>query len=185
MSSLRELHLLLTYRCTSECDHCFVWGSPEQSGVMTLAQVRRIFDQGQELGSIEGVCFEGGEPFLYYGLLLEAVRLARRRGWRSEAISNAYWATSIEDAALWLRPLARAGLDGLVVSEDTYHGSDQESLPHNARAAADQLGLGSGTIAIREAVTSVGASSSAKGQAIKGGAVRFRGRAAARLTDGL
>ena len=32
---LSGLHLLLTCQCTFECDHCFVWGSPWQSGVMT------------------------------------------------------------------------------------------------------------------------------------------------------
>ncbi len=34
---LTGLHLLLTYRCDSECDHCFAWGGPGQEGTMTLA----------------------------------------------------------------------------------------------------------------------------------------------------
>jgi hypothetical protein len=185
MSSLRELHLILTYCCTEECDHCFVWGSPQQSGVMTLEQVRNIFDQGQALGSVQSISFEGGEPFLYYGALLEAVREARARGWQTEAITNAYWATSPEDALMWLRSLVDAGLNGLLLSEDAYHGSDDQPLPGNAAAAADQLGIGQGTIAIREAAASVDAPSSTKGEAIKGGAVRFRGRAASQLTPGL
>jgi len=185
MSSLRELHLLLTYRCTLECDHCFVWGSPQQAGVMTLHQVRQIFEQGEALGSVESVCFEGGEPFLYYGLLLEGVRQARVRGWRTEVISNAYWATSPEDALLWVRPMVEAGLDDLLVSEDAYHGTSEESLPSNAAAAAHHLGIGKGTITIREAAASIGGPSSTKGEAIKGGAVRFRGRAASRLTSDL
>jgi hypothetical protein len=25
-----RLHLLLTCRCTHECDHCFVWGGPAE-----------------------------------------------------------------------------------------------------------------------------------------------------------
>ncbi|OGO52096.1 MAG: hypothetical protein A2148_09670 [Chloroflexi bacterium RBG_16_68_14] len=185
MCSLRELHLLLTYRCTMECDHCFVWGSPQQAGVMTLEQMRQIFEQGQALGSVESVCFEGGEPFLYYGLLLEGVRQATARGWRTEVISNSYWATSPEDALLWLRALAQAGLDDLLVSDDTYHGTSEEALPRNATAAAEQIGIGRGTIAIREPAASTDAASSAKGEAIKGGSVRFRGRAASRLTSGL
>ena len=37
---LTGLHLLLTYQCNLECDHCFVWGSPWQSGTMTLQNVR-------------------------------------------------------------------------------------------------------------------------------------------------
>lgn len=168
-----------------ECDHCFVWGSPDQSGVMTLEQMRRIFDQGQDLGSVQAVCFEGGEPFLYYGAFLEGVREARARGWKAETVTNAYWATSPEDALLSLRPLVEVGLGSLYVSEDVHHGSNEQSLPANAAAAADQLGVGSSTIAIREAAASVDGPSSAKGEAITGGAVRFRGRAASRLTAGL
>jgi len=152
---------------------------------MTLEQIRRIFDQGQALGSVESVSFEGGEPFLYYGPLVEGVQQARARGWKTEVISNAYWATSLEDALVWLRPLAQAGLDDLLVSEDDYHGPGEEALPSSATAAADQLRIGGGTISIREAAASINAPSSAKGEAIKGGAVRFRGRAVGRLTPGL
>ena len=39
MAGLRELHLLLTYQCTFECDHCFVWGSPFQTATMTLPYI--------------------------------------------------------------------------------------------------------------------------------------------------
>jgi len=56
---LTGLHLLLTYQCNYECDHCFVWGSPSQKGVMTLAQVRAIYRQAQELGTVEWIYLEG------------------------------------------------------------------------------------------------------------------------------
>jgi uncharacterized Fe-S radical SAM superfamily protein PflX len=101
------LHLLLTYQCTFECDHCFVWGSPRQSGVMTLQDIRRILTQGQELGTVESIYFEGGEPFLYYAVLVQAVREAAQIGFSVGLVSNAYWATSLEDAIEWLKPMAR------------------------------------------------------------------------------
>jgi MoaA/NifB/PqqE/SkfB family radical SAM enzyme len=41
MIELTGLHVLLTYRCTFECDHCFVWGSPNQAGTFTLADIER------------------------------------------------------------------------------------------------------------------------------------------------
>ncbi len=182
---LRELHLLLTYRCTMECEHCFVWGSPQQSGVMTLDQMRRIFDQGEDLGSVESICFEGGEPFLYYGLLLEGVRQAQARGWKTSIVSNAYWATSPDDARLWLQPLAEAGLNDLLVSEDDHHGRSEDPHAASAAAAAGHLGIDTSAIAIRDAASSVDAPSPVKGEVIKGGTVRFRGRASIRLTPGL
>ena len=185
MSGLTELHLLLTYQCTFECDHCFVWGSPSQTGTMTLAQVRSLLDQGQALGTIRAVCFEGGEPFLYYPTLLEALREVTARGWRAEVVTNAYWASSFEDALLALRLLMEAGLAAIWVSDDAYHAStDDESPPRLAARAARELGLRTNTIAI-EPPSVLTVLSGDKGQPIVGGGVRFRGRAAVKLTDGL
>jgi len=185
MPTLRELHLLLTYQCTFECDHCFVWGSPSQTGAMTLAQVRRLLDQGEALGTIRAVCFEGGEPFLFYATLLEAIREVKARRWRPEVVTNGYWASSHEDALLALRPLMEAGLAAVWVSDDAYHGStDHASPPRLAAGAARELGLRTSTIAI-EPHSVLAASPGDKGQPIVGGGVRFRGRAAAKLTKGL
>ncbi len=71
---LTGLHFLLTYRCTSQCEHCFVWGSPAQTGVFTLSGIRQALEQARDLGTIEWVFFEGGEPFLFHPILVQAVR---------------------------------------------------------------------------------------------------------------
>ena len=47
---LSGLHILLTYQCTYECDHCFVWGSPWQKGTLTLEQIEEILDQAKDAG---------------------------------------------------------------------------------------------------------------------------------------
>ena len=187
MAGLRELHLLFTYQCTFECDHCFVWGSPSQTGTMTLAQVRAIFDQGAALGGIEGVCLEGGEPSMYYPTLLEAARLAREKGWWVDVLTNAYWATSPEDALVFLRPLARQGrVRGLYISEDAYHGSSDDTSPTRiAGRAAQELGMRVTFMTVRPPAQSVTAFSPLRGEPITGGAVHFRGRAAEKLIDGL
>ena len=49
---LTGLHLLLTYQCTFECDHCFVWGSPWQPGTMTVDAIDEILRQAQDLGTV-------------------------------------------------------------------------------------------------------------------------------------
>ena len=95
---LSGLHLLLTYQCTLECDHCFVWGSPWQSGTFTLPSLRQVLQQAQELGTVEWIYFEGGEPFLYYAVLLKAAQEAARMGFRVGIVSNSYWATDVQDA---------------------------------------------------------------------------------------
>ncbi|SFG93621.1 4Fe-4S single cluster domain-containing protein [Desulfotomaculum arcticum] len=144
------LHILLTYQCTFECDHCFVWGSPRQSGTLSLKQLREILRQAEAVGSIEWIYFEGGEPFLFYPVLLEAAREVAAAGFRVGIVTNGYWATSLEDALEWLRPFA--GLVGdLSVSSDLYHYNEVVSFQmKNATRAAERLGLPVGTISIAQ-----------------------------------
>jgi MoaA/NifB/PqqE/SkfB family radical SAM enzyme len=174
------LHLLLTYQCTLECDHCFVWGSPRRTVTMGLPEVRRVLDQAAALGTVEWVFFEGGEPLLFYASLLEAVGIARARGFRVGVVTNAYWATSRDDALAVLRPL-REAVERLEISGDLYHGS--EALSQHvltAKVAAEELGFDVGviTIAPPEATEALRVT----GQLPPGvSAVMFRGRAAREL----
>ena len=65
------IHILLTYQCTGECDHCFLHCGPQREGTFTLRQLRELLLEIKKLGSIDTVYFEGGEPFLFYAVLLE------------------------------------------------------------------------------------------------------------------
>lgn len=178
---LSGLHFLLTYQCTMECDHCFVWGSPWQNGTFTLQNIRTVLRQAQEAG-VRSIYFEGGEPFLYYATLLGAVREAARMGFQVGIVSNSYWATDVDDALEWLRPLAGL-LSDLAISTDLYHFSEKVSQQsRNARAAAEQLGIPIGVITIAQPeATDVAC---ATGQLPEDeSAVMYRGRAADKLAD--
>jgi MoaA/NifB/PqqE/SkfB family radical SAM enzyme len=179
---LTGLHLLLTYKCSFECDHCFVWGSPWQEGTMTLGQIQEILRQGEELGTVEWVYFEGGEPFLYYAALVRAVQAAALHGFKIGIVTNAYWATSRDDALECLRPFAGLVHD-LSISSDLYHGN--ERLTRQARAAssaAEALRMPTKILSIAE--PEVGDAASPRGQLPAGeSAVRFRGRAVEKLAS--
>jgi organic radical activating enzyme len=177
---LSGLHLLLTYECNLECDHCFVWGSPWQSGTMTLAQIREILRQAIELGTLEWIYFEGGEPFLYYPILKKAVQEASEMGFRVGVVSNGYWATSKADALEWLSPLAGL-IQDLSISSDLYHWDEKLSRQAKiASEAAEQLQIPVGVISIAQPEDSD--SQIAKGQLPPGeSAVMYRGRAAQKL----
>jgi hypothetical protein len=182
---LTGLHLLLTYTCNYECDHCFVWSGPSQPGTMRLEQIEQILDQASDLGTIEWIYFEGGEPFLYYAILLAGVRAAAARGFKVGIVSNAYWAADVRDAVEWLRPFAGLVQD-LSVSSDLYHGGPESSpdqSPHavNARAAAAELGLPVGVISVAPPEAS-GAAAPTGTLPPGDSAVMFRGRAAVTLT---
>lgn len=147
---LTGLHLLLTYQCTFECDHCFVWGSPFQSGTMTLELIRRILKQAKEAGSVEWIYFEGGEPFLYYQTMLAGIELANDMGFKVGIVTNSYWATSEEDTELWLRPLAGKVQD-LSISSDLFHFKERVSQQSQyVTQVAEKLNIPLGVICIEQ-----------------------------------
>jgi MoaA/NifB/PqqE/SkfB family radical SAM enzyme len=174
---LSGLHLLLTYACNYECDHCFVWGGPSQTGTMALETIEHILVQAKSLGTIEWIYFEGGEAFLYYAILTAGIRSAKASGFKVGIVSNAYWATADADAMEWLKPFAGL-VDDLSISSDGYHGNDEwPEYPETARRVAQQLGIPVNFISVAEpeAVDVDGVA----GQIPAGeSAVLYRGRAA-------
>jgi hypothetical protein len=179
-SPLSGLHLLLTYQCTFECDHCFVWSGPFQTGTMTLDTVDHILAEAGRLGTIEWIYFEGGEAFLYYAILQSGVLRAKAQGFKVGIVTNAYWAHSEDDALEWLRPMA-GSIDDLSISSDSYHGSGGNyGNPETARGAARQFGIPVDFISVAEPEASNVSGAAGKLPAGES-AVLFRGRAAEKL----
>jgi len=179
---LSGLHLLLTYQCNLACDHCFVWGSPWQSGTMTWEVVRRILHQGCDLGTVTSIAIEGGEPFLYYPIMLAAAREASGMGLKVALVSNAYWATAVDDAVEWLRPLA-GYVSSISVSSDLYHWSEaQMRQAEVAQQAAAEVGIA--TSVLRIAQPESRGAAQAVGELPPGeSGVMYRGRAAENLAN--
>jgi len=182
---LKGIHFLLTYCCTYECDHCFLYSSPHATGTFNLSQVKAILREACKIGTISRIFFEGGEAFLFYPLLMEGVKAARESGFEVGIVSNSYWAISPEDAELWLKPLMACGLTDISLSEDAFHsGEVDDEKPRNALAAAQKLGLEAGTICI-QAPKLDEKSTGEKGEPVIGGSTMFKGRAAEKLVAGL
>lgn len=175
---LSGLHILLTYQCTCECDHCFVWGSPRQRGTLTLEQIEDILRQAKEADDAS-IYFEGGEPFLYYAILKAAVYMAADMGFSVGIVSNGYWANSVADATERLRPFV-GRLSDLSVSSDLYH--CEKCLgenPQNAVVAAKWLGIPTGVITVAQPDEK---SKESRGQLEEEeSGVMYRGRAAEKL----
>jgi hypothetical protein len=146
---------------------------------MTLARLEDIIRQAHEIPSVERVYFEGGEPFLFYPLLLRGVELARSLSLEVGVVTNAFFAIDDRAADLWIRPLATLGVSDLSLSTDTYHGSGEERrMVVRARRAAAKLGIPVGVIEI-ESVEHLSCSKPRDGSK---GQLCFRGRAAAVLS---
>lgn len=182
---LKGIHFLLTYTCNFECDHCFLYCSPRAEGTFTVSKIRTVLAEAKKLGTVESIYYEGGEPFLYYPIMIEGLRLARDAGFKGGVVTNCYWATAAEDAALWLGPMLEAGIDDLSVSDDAFHhGEDSEETPaKQAAEAAARLGMPTGSICIEK--PAVIPSTDDKGEPVVGGGALLKGRAAEKLIEGL
>jgi MoaA/NifB/PqqE/SkfB family radical SAM enzyme len=176
------VHVLLSYTCLYECDHCFVWSSPRQEGTLSLARLADILRQAQDMGTVDWFYLEGGEPFMFYPVLRSAVESAARAGFRVGLVTNAYWAIEVEDAVEWLRPFVGIVRD-LSISSDDYHGGEgHRRLVSNALDAAQRLAIPASILAVAqpgdpEANVTIG---TLQGESV---AVMYRGRAAESLVD--
>jgi len=183
---LTGIHILLTYKCTLECEHCFLYSSPRAQGTMTIQQIRSVLSESQKIKSIKWIYFEGGEPLLFYPSLLEGIRLARSMGFQVGVVTNAYGAVSEEDAEIWLKPFLREGIAHLSISDDSFHFGDENSPAKRGLAAAKKLGIPTAPICIQQPyVDSVPGEGQEKGNPVIGGGAMFRGRAVEKLAAGL
>ena len=182
---LTGIHFLLTYACNYTCDHCFLYCSPNSKGTFTIAQIRKVLDEAKKIGTVEWIFFEGGEPFLYYPIMVEGLRLANELGFKTGLVSNSYWATSVEDAEIWLKPISEIGISDFSISNDTFHYDDEQlNLAKRAEKAVKNLDLPFFSICIEEPTVKIDKEHE-KGEPVIGGGVKFRGRAVATLIEGL
>ncbi|MEW5701818.1 MAG: hypothetical protein AB1792_06275 [Candidatus Zixiibacteriota bacterium] len=183
---INGVHFLLTYSCTSECDHCFLHCRPDAPGTFTVGRLEEALHQVEKVGTVEWVYFEGGEPFLFYPLMLHGIRRARDLGFRAGVVTNCYWSNSEADARLWLEPLRELDLADLSVSDDDlHHGDEGHDRVRGVVTAANELGIPVSTICIERVRPEQKARHGAQGAPVTGGSVMYRGRAVEKLTDGL
>jgi hypothetical protein len=156
-------------------------------GTFTLKQIQNILEEAGKIQNVEWIFFEGGEPFLYYPLMVEGARLAKESGFKLGIVTNSYWATSVEDAELWLKPFIDIGIDDLSISDDSFHyGNEERNLAKNAQKAANNLNLSMSSICIDKPEIQIAMEKDQeKGTPVIGGGAMFRGRAIEKLTGGL
>jgi MoaA/NifB/PqqE/SkfB family radical SAM enzyme len=147
---------------------------------MSTQDIRTIVEQAKDHDAVEWIYFEGGEPFLYYPVLVKGVEEVVKAGFKVGIVTNAYWAENVEDAVDWLQPFSGVVGD-LSVSSDLFHYDEEQSRQvENARKAAKKLNIPIGVISIAQPESEN--AEAASGQLPLGGsAVMYRGRAAQKL----
>ena len=124
---LSGVHFLLSYDCTYECDHCFVYSGPCAGGTFTINQIKEVLAEARKIDTMKAICFEGGEPFMYYPVLLEGIRQANAAGFTVILVTNCYFANSDADIELFFAPLKDLDIADLSISDDSFHGDEEAS----------------------------------------------------------
>lgn len=181
---MQGIHIIMTYKCNLKCNHCFIYSDIDANGIMNFSLINKIIKEAQKVKTIDWIYFEGGEPFLYYPVLIESIKLAKKTGFKVGIVTNGYGAVSYSDALIWLAPLAKLQIDSLNISNDVFHYEEPNSPASFAFAAAQDLGIPASAISI-EKPQKAGSCNNEKGKPIVGGKLMFRGRAAEKLTKDL
>lgn len=134
--------LLITEQCNVACSHCWFSSGPDKTARMELEEARGYIDQAREIPTVEWISFTGGEAFLLPKMLVRLVGYASGRGFRTECVTNCFWAETMEAAEKMLRRLTDEGLDVINISADDFH---QRHISfdrvRNCYTAARRLGL--------------------------------------------
>jgi hypothetical protein len=137
----------------------------------------------KKMGTIKMVYYEGGEPFLFYPLMLEGIKMSHKMGFKTGVVTNSYWAISDEDAELWLKPLLDQGISDVSVSNDVFHHGEEKINPATrALKALKLLNMSGGDICIQKPTIDIDKTQE-KGEPVIGGGAMFRGRAAEKLIN--
>lgn len=113
---------LLTFKCPSKCKHCSYRGGPERTGSLKLSDIKRYLREVTATQPLHSVGAHGGEPFLYFELLVQTMRNAKKLGVaRTWVITNGFWAKNKTLAEERLTVLKEAGLKSITFSVDGFH----------------------------------------------------------------
>jgi len=150
--------------------------------VFTIKQIKNILAEAKKLGTVDCVSLEGGEPFLFYPIMVRAVEEAAKLGFRVEVLSNCYWASCPEDAVEWLLPMAKAENVELSLSSDLHHGESWAiEEVKNAVKAANELSMKVGILSIKYPKAEAPCPKEIEGAKVGLSELMYKGRAVSEL----
>jgi organic radical activating enzyme len=140
MPFLRNIGMIMTYRCQVACPHCIIEAGPNRKEQILIedafAWIKQIAQHRS--GYIKVLSLTGGEPFIDLERLRAVSDFALGAGLFVSAVTNAFWANGEQEAEQVLRNLPALGM--IAISCDAYH---QASIPFervkNAVLAAQTL----------------------------------------------
>lgn len=142
MPFLRNVGLVMTYKCQVSCPHCIIRAGPNRKEEMSLADAFDWIEQiaAYRNGYIKVLSLTGGEPFYNIDNLRKIAAFGEQQGLFVSAVTNAFWASTADRAVNLLKSLPSIKM--IAISTDVYH---LESIPfeniRNAVSAAKACDL--------------------------------------------
>ncbi len=121
MINLNTFTLFFSWKCNFSCSHCGFSCNPARNEVMALESALSYIEMLRGYNDLRMIAYSGGEPFLFYPHLTEAMSLANQFGLDGGVVTNCYWATSPQVAGKRIKELKRLGLDEIIASLDDFH----------------------------------------------------------------
>ena len=117
------LSFIISYKCTNECKHCALQGSPNQDEIkIELEDVKRYLEDVTSDYIIDEVGFFGGEPLLNFDLLINLIEEVKRFNIQKIGLpTNGYWGKNESIAKNYAQKLKKAGLYRISFSVDAFH----------------------------------------------------------------
>ena len=141
--SLRSLYLLPTNYCPLNCTHCAIQDKTNPRCDLDIDVAEQLIHDAAKQQFNISVISGGGEPMTVdKTILCRILQASSRENLLPKMTTNAYWATSFEEACRRLQPLVENGLKHIVISVSESH---QECIKHsnilNAVKAANFLNM--------------------------------------------
>ena len=140
MPYLRNIGLIVTYKCQVACPHCIIEAGPDRKEETRLDDAFNWINQIADYrnGYIKVLSLTGGEPFYDIEKLKALSSFGEQKGLIVSAVTNAFWASTPQKATKILKELPFIKM--LAISADVYH---QKNIPFqrvkNAIRAAKKL----------------------------------------------
>lgn len=100
-----------THKCTASCKNCCFGCNPSIEKVLSYKEIVKYIDEAiATYPSIKILVLTGGECFLLQDVLIKTIEYAKSKNLLTRVVTNAYWATTYENAVKRLEPIVRAGL---------------------------------------------------------------------------
>ncbi|WNZ29441.1 MAG: radical SAM protein [Candidatus Bathyarchaeota archaeon] len=142
MPYLRNIGLIVTYKCQVACPHCIIEAGPKRKEALQPETAQNWIEQiaNYRNGYIKVLSLTGGEPFYNICNLQQISSMGEENGLLVSAVTNAFWAITPKKAIDILQNLPAIKM--LAISADAYH---QKEIPfervQNAVHAAKKLDI--------------------------------------------